>query len=935
MKSLHTRGGVAKKGAKTSSVSAKDATRFSVISHTHWDREWHMSFERFRLRLVNLVDNLLEILAKEPSFIFHLDAQSICVEDYLAVRPAREKLMRKYIREGRILVGPWYVQNDFYLTSGEATVRNLLIGKKMAEDYGRCDTVGYAPDQFGNIGQLPQLLRGFGIDNFVFGRGWAKPARPGTDRSRKPQPTEFTWQGPDGSELLAVHMAFWYNNAQRFPANLEHSQSLVEANERGFKKIAATPFQLLMNGVDHLEAQEDLLPILDGLNKRLDGGRRIEQDTLASYLARVRAWLKKNNKKLKTHRGELREGWDVMTHLAATASSRVYLKTQNVQAQVLFENKLEPLFSIIAMLGAGKLYPHDYLTYLWKTLIQNHPHDSICGCSVDEVHRNMEDRSLRIFETGDELLRQGLDFLSAHADRSRFEPNDYIITIVNTLADKRAACVDVDLSFKRDEKVKSFSLTNIDGEPLEFTVLEKDQDIYCSISPVNLPGNIDVDRYRVRIFLPVLPAFGVSYLRVHPQQTSSPDMHLATTIKHRGNCIENEALQLSIKPNGTADLRCKETGKLYKNIFTLEETGDIGNAYQFVLPKGEKTYSTRDMKVVSMSQRLSSLSQELEVDYAAMLPAEYDFKRRARSSRLVKNIITLRFTLSRKSPFVEISATIQNRSKDHRLRFVLNSGFKTDRIQAAAPFEIVERKNSTYLKEWNAGDCPNSGFVTITDKKTGSNVHGLTLLNEGLSEYKHLDGNKGRVALTLVRATGAINGDLTNQPAHWLCPENQCLRNLDMRLAIYPHQGDALAARCSSVLQEFLVSPLTHYDAYDMTKFTGGRAPVQSSGVAHRFFREPSYPGLKLSRTTGLLTVHGKHLVLSACKRSEDGKRQLLRLYNASGKKTTLRLERPGGFSSAELLNLEEKPVRKIKLKGQKTEIINVGPAAIVTVGFT
>lgn len=101
-----------------------------------------------------------------------MDAQTVVLEDYLEIRPGKRELLKKYIEKGNIIVAPWYLQNDFYLTSGEATIRNLLEGRRLAKEFGGCGTAGYAPDQFGNISQLPQILQNFGIDNFVFGRGY-------------------------------------------------------------------------------------------------------------------------------------------------------------------------------------------------------------------------------------------------------------------------------------------------------------------------------------------------------------------------------------------------------------------------------------------------------------------------------------------------------------------------------------------------------------------------------------------------------------------------------------------------------------------------------------------------------------------------------------------------------------------------------------------
>ena len=131
-----------------------------------------MTFSSFRLKLVDLIDRLFALFEKDKDYIFHLDAQTVVLEDYLVLRPQNEDLLKRYIASGNLRVGPWYLQNDFYLTDAEATVRNLMIGMQIANRFGKCGTVGYAPDHFGNVSQLPQILSEFGLQTFVFGRGF-------------------------------------------------------------------------------------------------------------------------------------------------------------------------------------------------------------------------------------------------------------------------------------------------------------------------------------------------------------------------------------------------------------------------------------------------------------------------------------------------------------------------------------------------------------------------------------------------------------------------------------------------------------------------------------------------------------------------------------------------------------------------------------------
>ena len=144
-----------------------------IVSHTHWDREWYLTREQYRLRLMGLIDRVLDRLEENPRFThFHLDGQTIVIEDYLEVRPDQEERLRSHITAGRLLVGPWYVMPDMHLVSGESLVRNLALGHRIAERFGGVMGAGYMPDPFGHVAQMPQILAGFSLDSAILWRGF-------------------------------------------------------------------------------------------------------------------------------------------------------------------------------------------------------------------------------------------------------------------------------------------------------------------------------------------------------------------------------------------------------------------------------------------------------------------------------------------------------------------------------------------------------------------------------------------------------------------------------------------------------------------------------------------------------------------------------------------------------------------------------------------
>ncbi|MBC8460253.1 MAG: hypothetical protein H8D67_19890, partial [Deltaproteobacteria bacterium] len=518
-----------------------------VISHTHWDREWYLTFQQFRMRLVDLVDNLLDLLDSDPDFkYFNFDSQTIVLEDYLAIKPHNKAKLRQYIHDGRILVGPWYQLNDEFLVSGESTIHSLLIGHQIAEDFGVVAKIGYLPDQFGNISQMPQIFQGFGIDNCIFGRGLQLVD------GRK---TEFFWESPDGSKVLTMLMAFWYNNAQRFP---EQPQAALEMAQRAKNQLAphvTTRHLLLMNGVDHLEAQDNLSGILKSINELLDEDEIIHS-TFPKYVQAV----KETHSELATITGELREdrGGQI---LAGTLSSRMYLKQENEKSQTLLEKYAEPASAVAWALGNDlffrmsakpsresgavrakkhkKEYPAEYLRYAWKLLMQNHPHDSICGCSIDQVHAEMMPRFAQVQQIGEELTDRALSFVA----RKVHTTEDANLVVFNPLNYDRTEVIAATVEFPLGPATRSgthpiieqaqgtdilgIEIVDDKNQTVPYQIVNTEVVTKQILSPIELPLAQNFRRYDVLISAENIPSCGYKTFGVRPSRARPPDGSLS------------------------------------------------------------------------------------------------------------------------------------------------------------------------------------------------------------------------------------------------------------------------------------------------------------------------------------------------------------------------------------------------------------------------
>jgi hypothetical protein len=394
-----------------------------IVPHTHWDREWHLPFQLFRIRLVHLMDQLLDMLDRDGSYRhFMLDGQTIVLDDYLEIRPERRNQISQFVRWGRLSIGPWHVLPDEFLVGPESLIRNLMEGDRICHQFGAKMMVGYVPDPFGHIGQLPQILKGFGIDVAVFRRGLAE------------EPTELEWAAPDGSRVLVCYLRESYDNAARLPtADPEAFVATIRTARDKLAPFTSTGHILLLAGTDHQEAQPELPELIAYANAGHLDGDRLVHGTLADFCEAVQGDVK--HRPLPAIEGELRSP---QRHhlLPAVLSARMWIKQRNDAIETLLTRWVEPytawaelieepaaasgVATNVHLTGYEPLsrvrQPEALIHHAWRLLLENHPHDSICGCSIDQVHREMGTRFDQAEQIGAEMLRQSLTTIVRQVD---------------------------------------------------------------------------------------------------------------------------------------------------------------------------------------------------------------------------------------------------------------------------------------------------------------------------------------------------------------------------------------------------------------------------------------------------------------------------------------------------------------------------------------
>jgi mannosylglycerate hydrolase len=901
-----------------------------VIPHTHWDREWYATFQQFRIRLVHVMDALLDLMESEPCYThFNLDAQTIVLQDYLEIRPEKRELLKKLVCERRLGVGPWYVLPDEFLVSAEAMVRNLLLGHRLAGEFGHVQKVGYIPDTFGHISQLPQILQGFDIPYAMHFRG--------LDESDLK--SEVWWESPDGSCVLLRHLPtdLGYANASSLADDIRVAASDLQAYALYETHRAASSVLLALNGVDHLPAREDLPAILEIANQQAGDQFHFRQASLEEYFHALVAAL--GDRTLQTVHGELRDanrtpGRDnrLLPHIL---SSRIYNKMQNERAQTLLERWAEP-WSALAWLE-GDDYPQAFLWKSWEWLLQNHPHDSIGGCSIDAVHAQMETRFAWSSEIAEEITRERFELIARRVDLSGLKEDEAALIVFNNLPwpVEEGIMVDIDLwnFFLEQVALDRWSRTTADrelqpgaeapeifrlrvrqqwyGDPpslpdstfrgLRIRPLDSGDPIPVQIESIGraavlrslVSGPASERRgARVRVsFVAKLPAFGYHVYAVAP--TENPNK--SVIVAHPHNVLENEYLRVQIASNGTFSVEEKASSRIYRDLGYFEDGGDCGDGYNYSYPLEDRVeYS------LGLAPWISRLSpgpavQRYRIDYDWSLPESLDDLRRKRTETRVACPMRVVLSLAQGAPRLDLEITIDNHARDHRLRVVFPSDIMTDVSHAGAQFDVVTHPVSVIPvpdEAW-VEDAPTT-FPHQDWVDLSNGQHGLSVITRGLPEYEVLDTERREIAITLIRAVGYLGAGGELQTAsvgagpNISTPQAQIHRKLTFSLSVLPHSGTWDQA-------EVWRQALAHNNpprGYSTLMDKNERTRIFGTG-------SPSHSFLK---------VEGQNAILSSVKKAESGEALILRLYNPSNFVTQAVVQLPFVPASVQLAKLDEEP---------------------------
>ncbi len=892
---------------------AKKTIEIHYVASTHWDREWYLPFQGFRYRLVKLVDQLIDLLETNADYkYFVFDGQSVALDDYLEVRPENRERLGSLIREGRILVGPWYTMPDERILGGESLIRNLMRGFAGARSWGvEPMRYGYVCDIFGHIAQMPQIFAGMGIGYALLGRG----------TNEHTHPAHFVWRAPDGSEVVT----FKEQDAAGYGAGRHIWQAAGGATGEGFDRKAVleaaralrekeatrsdVPVQLWLDGLDHQRPGPRIPDALEAIRKDMP-----DAEVVFSTLPIFAEAVEKHRAKLPVIEGELIDvakaegGYNYL--ISHCLSSYYPMKQANDRCQTALEKWAEPL---MAWAGVTAEAPaaRGFLDVAWRFLIQNHPHDSICGCSIDQVHKDTEYRYDQCRLIADEVARDCMEALAPRADESPSgqgappKPLTLSVFSPSPVAAKRVVTVEFDypreytkrgLRGFSDDLIPVFDLLDSEGRRLDYQL----HGYLAGDDCVALPAwGREVSRtVKVRAsFEAAFDGICAKNFRVVPRASAYRDLGTQLT---GPRTMENEHLRVSANADGTIDLASKADGREWKELCVFEDTGEMGDGWYHIRPINNQTFLSTGFPTGVSVKEDGTFVTTLRIEKTMMLPSGLDWATMRRKDERAAVRLAFDVTLRKGGPWVECAAVLDNTVTDHRLRVLLTTGVAGDEYFANQPFTFVTRRRGIDVRTRDWKECDEEeknfhGIAGVADERGGLAFVG----GPGLHEVAMKADAEGTLAVTLMR--GFKRAVLPPYGGR-----GQLLGRIDWQWRIVPFAGAGDLASLQNM-----------QDA-----FHAGVRSVATRGADHE-------GGAFVAFERGAA-------VLSALKPAEDGDGVILRVYNPTGQAVgeTARFgERTK--SSVEVNSAEEPLEGAKKARGGKTLGIDLAPHRIRTFRLT
>ncbi len=884
-----------------------------VVSHTHWDREWYQPLGVMRQRLTALIDALLD---QPDGLPFLLDGQAIVLDDYRAMRPERAEFLRDALKSSRIEAGPWYVLADLLMPSGEALTRNLLEGTRTVRDAGgTAPPVLYSPDAFGHSAAGPVLAAGFGFGTAIVWRGYGGAANNPAGRVAK-------WSHPSGARVLLYHLPqSGYEVGASLPVSADAAVvrwRAIRDSVLGDNEVRVT---LLPNGADHHARQTARPSALAALAAAVYP-HSLEAASLTAFAQRLE--LAAAAIKLPSVSGELRNSSGYTWSLQGTFATRAHQKRINALMDRALIRDTEPWAALAWFVGGWA--PTAPLRMAWKTLLATHPHDTLCGCSVDDVAAAADQRWTDVESQSsairDDALRALLEY-DAVEQRERESQWQLTLVVRNPSARVRSGVLHLKLidavvqdpvgpgsAARSGARIPTLATAVSWSGDEHLQLLERSRQFDRVESPMHYPRNAVVRVTHALAYVGDVSGYRAQPLLLADLSSIVQPVPLRERVRATESALIGPTWRIASSMQGVVATHTDNGAKL-QPLGWIESITDAGDTYTPSL-RGEPIIAHWGAPRVERKGPIraswgfdSCIQRPVSSVTSAIEPATRELP--SRDSALVALQATL--SLDAGADRIDLHIRGENTAGDHRLRWILPlpKSLRTDRVIADAAFGAITRDAaSTDVPTWSAeaqiSTAPLHRWLYLAGEG-----YGIGVISDGLAEYELLPD--GQLAITLLRAVGELSRrDIPERPGHagWplATPAAQCLGAFEARFAIVTLPLDADEARSKlDAVAEDVLTPLVA-DTW--------------RGVATTL------------RPFNGLTLDGDGLEFSAAKRSDDGAWLVLRCINQRATKSKGTWHLPRAAQEVRLSRLDETPGAPLSGTGARIHF-EAPPFGVVT----
>jgi alpha-mannosidase len=847
-----------------------------ILSHSHYDAEVFMvERETLEIGYANLL-GALQLLRANPSFKFALD-QTCLIEPFLKTYPEERGFLRQMVEAGQLeIVGGMHSMPDENIPGGESFIRNVLYGKSYCERELQVDVrAGWPLDPFGHHPQIPQLMRKCGFDYAAFSR-----------LMKRDSPSEFIWQGIDGSQLFCHWMHKSYAVFSFAPGSLPEFKKFVGPRIKLLQERAVTSNLIAPAGGDLTPVEPQLLKMVEEFNHSQD-----EYELVFGTPTECMQALQASAEEAGIQFPLVMDDLNPVFH--GCYSARIAVKQWNRRLETLLLNA-EKFDALAQPLGTPS--QTQQIWQAWRGVLFNQAHDIICGAEIDPVYENAIDRfkvSQAIAET---CLETSLGAIAGQVDTSG---EGIPLVIFNSLGWERSDVVECDVAFSEPD---AFELAVLDsaGSPAASDLLTCERF-----------ENGSLKRARVLFIARQVPAFGYEVYRITKAQGPAPQTDLATSHPYGGllrfeldrGWLENAFYRLEFDLwNGTITSlydKANQWEVLPESLRMgnlLVKEADYGNFWQYNGPcKGDALYPMEGRyPLPAFHANQVDFAHNYHGDGNIIAGnARVEFRIAAPFGR---GQYAARVRLYAGMPRIDIQTTLVNQDEKVRYRAALPTSIQGGTITYEIPFGAIERPE---------GEFPAQNWIDYSVEGRG-----VTLLNCGLPGNNVVDGV---MLLSLMKCTILEGGygDMKLADVTQAAYEKGKAHIFDY--AVIPHTGDWRSAQSYRRGAEFNV-PLVPLKPEKHS----GRLPQKQSFIS--------------------ILANGADptsIVLSSVKTCSGG--MIVRLYEAAGRpQEDVCLDFAWAASLASEVNLVEKEARPLALQNEGRRLcLSFGPFEIKTVQIT